>query len=122
MRVSQVEIIIPEAVLSVDIPIVISKHRNIRDFAYILHDKDCCAPHYHIYLIFRWPGESFDALKDWFKLSKPLFNRVSVCENSMLLYLLQWHGKSRYKYEYSLDCLQTSFDVSSLIKRNVNVK
>lgn len=119
MKVRQVEIIIPEAVLSVDIPIVISKHRNIRDFAYILHDKDYCAPHYHIYLIFRWPGVSFEELKDWFKVSPLSFNRVGVCENSMLLYLLQWHGTSRYKYEYSLDYLQTSFDVSSLVKRNV---
>ena len=122
MKLRQVEIIIPEYKLSVDIPIVISKHRKIYEFAYILHDHNCVCPHYHIYLKCFPAIESLE-IEEWFQVSfSSQCNFVRCNDANMLLYLLQWQGTGSQTYEYPLENLQTSFNVSSLIKLNRNAK
>ena len=133
MRLRHLEILIDKDKLSVDIQETLMKYKTIKQWAYILHDKDDARPHYHIYLNF-YP--SFADTKDvakWFQLGytddkgvehsgQVFIGKVKGCKTDVLLYLIHGNDSQKFKHQYSLDCLQTSFDVSRLIKRNCNGK
>ena len=52
MRKKHCEVVSNVSHLKVDIQAVIRSKKSIKQWAYILHDKDDTEPHYHIYLNF----------------------------------------------------------------------
>ena len=52
MFLRQMEIVTDADKLKVEIEDTCRKYRSIKQWAYILHDKDETRPHYHIYLNF----------------------------------------------------------------------
>ena len=67
MHLRQYEIVQDADKLKVDIQATCMKYKTIKQWAYILHDKDDTRPHYHIYLNF---GTSIDSklVAEWFQL------------------------------------------------------
>ena len=52
MHVRQCEIVCDVDKLSVDLQATLMNYKTIKQWAYIIHDKDDTRPHYHIYLNF----------------------------------------------------------------------
>lgn len=56
MQLKHYEIVTDADKLKVDIQKVCMEHKTIKQWAYILHDKDDTRPHYHIYVNFGKAG------------------------------------------------------------------
>ena len=68
MNLRQMEIVTDADKLKVDIQQTCMQYKTIKQWAYILHDKDDTRPHYHIYLNFM-PNTCDTALvAKWFNL------------------------------------------------------
>ena len=68
MNLRQMEIVTDADKLKVDIQKTCMQYKTIKQWAYILHDKDDTRPHYHIYLNFM-PNTCDTALvAKWFNL------------------------------------------------------
>ena len=59
-----------------DIQEILKAHKVIKKWAYILHDKDDTAPHYHIYLNFGSSGVDTSQVGAWFGLQESQVSRV----------------------------------------------
>ena len=68
MVLRQMEVVIQKDRLKVDIQEVCKKYKTIKQWAYILHDKDDTAPHYHIYLNFSPSSADTLMVAKWFDL------------------------------------------------------
>ena len=71
---------------NVDIQAVIREHTIIKKWAYILHDKDDTAPHYHIYLNFGGSNAAFDVVTKWFKVDTQFVSKIKGRSTDALLY------------------------------------
>ena len=67
-----------------DIQETIKSHKTIKKWAYILHDKDDTAPHYHIYLNFGNSGIDTKQVAEWFGLQESQVNKVKGRATDML--------------------------------------
>jgi hypothetical protein len=104
-----------------DLPLVQEVLRKdiIRDYAYILHDKDVKedgtlkAPHYHIAVRLTEAYELKHIAK-WFGLDTQYVSKVKGRWNDLMLYLV--HINAPNKHQYPLECVISNFDYSALIK------
>ncbi|MBQ6922900.1 MAG: hypothetical protein IJQ66_07415 [Clostridia bacterium] len=99
-----------------DIQEIIKSHTTIKKWAYILHDKDDTAPHYHIYLNFNKSGVDTKQIAEWFGLQESQVNRVRGRAADMLLYLTHGNDSQKNKYQYSPTEVVANFDFESEIK------
>lgn len=83
-----------------DIQEVIKSHKTIKKWAYILHDKDDTAPHYHIYLNFGNSGVDTKQVAEWFGLQESQVNKIRGRATDMLLYLTHGNDSQQNKYQY----------------------
>lgn len=99
-----------------DIQEVIKSHTVIKKWAYILHDKDDTAPHYHIYLNFGSSGVDTKYVAEWFGLQESQVNKVKGRATDMLLYLTHGNDTQQHKYQYPTSEVISNFDFEKEIK------
>ena len=99
-----------------DIQEILKAHKVIKKWAYILHDKDDTAPHYHIYLNFGSSGVDTSQVGAWFGLQESQVSRVKGRATDMLLYLTHGNDSQKNKYQYSPSEVVANFDFETEIK------
>ena len=105
----QMEIVTDVDKLNVDLQETFMKYKTIKQWAYIVHDKDDTRPHYHIYLNF---GTSVDTamVAKWFEIPENFINKVRGRKTDMLLYLTHGNSSQQNKHQYSPDEIVANFD------------
>lgn len=99
-----------------DIQEIIKSKKTIKKWAYILHDKDDTAPHYHIYLNFGDSSVDTKEVASWFGLQESQVNRIRGRATDMLEYLTHANNSQQNKYQYSPDEVISNFDFQTAIK------
>ena len=99
-----------------DIQEIIKSKKTIKKWAYILHDKDDTAPHYHIYLHFGTSGVDTKEVAGWFGLQESQVNRIKGRGTDMLEYLIHANDSQQYKHQYDPNEVIANFDFLSSIK------
>jgi len=79
----------------------------IKDWAYILHDKEDTRAHYHIAVRLK---DSYDTkyIAEWFCVAENFVGKVKGRWSDMLKYLI--HENAPEKYQYSIDDVISNFD------------
>lgn len=99
-----------------DIQEVIKSKKTIKKWAYILHDKDDTAPHYHIYLNFGSSGVDTKQVAEWFGLQESQVNKIRGRATDMLEYLTHGNASQQNKHQYSPTEVIANFDFQTEIK------
>jgi len=99
---------------------VIEEYDTIKEWAYILHDKDKNEdgsnkePHYHVYLWFQSPTQS-DLVAKWFELPQNFISKVKGRKKDILLYFT--HKNAPTKHQYQDEELKSNFSVKEYIEK-----
>lgn len=115
MRKKHCEVVSNVSHLNVDIQGVIRSKKSIKQWAYILHDKDDTEPHYHIYLNFGKTSVEFSDVGSWFGLDENFVNKVEGRKVDMLMYLTHGNAGQEHKHQYSPKEVIANFDFESEI-------
>ena len=99
-----------------DIQEIIKSKQTIKKWAYILHDKDDTAPHYHIYLNFGNSGVDTKQVAEWFGLQESQVSKIKGRASDMLLYLTHGNDSQQNKHQYSPAEVVANFDFQTAIK------
>lgn len=100
----------------------INKHKTIKEWAYIIHDKDTSKdgtpvePHIHLYLNFGRSGATFDTVAKWFKDEPQYVDKVHGRKSDILMYLTHLNAPEKYQYEKT-DVI-SNFDIEKAIKED----
>ena len=113
MRKKHCEVVSNVSHLKVDIQSVIRSKKSIKQWAYILHDKDDTEPHYHIYLNFGKTSVEFSDVASWFGLDENFVNKVEGRKVDMLMYLTHANAGQEHKHQYSPKEVIANFDFES---------
>lgn len=113
MRKKHCEVVSNVSHLKVDIQSVIRSKKSIKQWAYILHDKDDTEPHYHIYLNFGKTSVEFSDVASWFGLDENFVNKVEGRKSDMLMYLTHSNDGQQHKHQYSPKEVIANFDFES---------
>lgn len=116
MQLRKCEIMQYVEYLTVDIQRVIKEHTMIKQWAYILHDKDDTGPHYHIFLDFGKSPYEVEDIAKWFEIKPQYVNKVKGKKADMLLYLIHGNDTQQYKYQYDPKEVISNFDYEAEIK------
>lgn len=98
---------------------IIERHKTIKEWAYIIHDKDVDKngnpkePHIHLYLNFGKSGASFETVAKWFKDEPQYVCKVKGRKGDMLMYLT--HQNAPDKYQYDIKSVVSNFDINQAI-------
>lgn len=103
-----------------DVQDIIKSHKTIKQWAYILHDKDDTANHYHIYLNFGSSGVDTKQVGEWFGLQESQVEKIKGRKTDALQYLTHSDNKQKYKYQYSPTEVIANFDFETEIN-NANI-
>lgn len=115
MRKKHCEVVSNVEYLKVDIQDVIRSKKSIKQWAYILHDKDDTKPHYHIYLNFGKTSVEFADVANWFGLTENFVSEVKGRKVDMLEYLTHSNAGQEHKHRYSPKEVIANFDFESEI-------
>ena len=118
MKLKQYEVTSRVEFFSESIGDIVRRYRTIKKYAYILHDKDDTAPHYHIYLNFGNSGVDSKIVAQWFGLQESQVNRVIGRSTDMLQYLTHANDSQKYKYQYSPSEVIANFDFEEEIRKS----
>ena len=118
MQLRQMEIVTDKDKLSVDIQETCMKYKTIKQWAYILHDKDDTRPHYHIYLNFSPSSCDTKMVASWFGIAENFIEKVKGRKTDMLLYLTHGNESQKNKHQYSVDEVVANFDFESEIEQS----
>lgn len=124
MNLRHLEIVIEQDRLKVDIQKVCMEYKTIKQWAYILHDKDDTRPHYHIYLNFGKTSCDSKLVAKWFELGytnkdgqevsgEQNIEKVKGRKADMLLYLIHGQDNQKHKHQYSPTEVVSNFDYSN---------
>lgn len=116
MNVRQMEIVCDKDKLPVDIQETCMKYKTIKQWAYILHDKDDTRPHYHIYLNFSPSSCDSKIVAGWFGIPENFIERVKGRKADMLLYLTHGNDSQKNKHQYSPEEVHANFDFETEIE------
>ena len=98
-----------------DVQEIIKSHKTIKQWAYILHDKDDTGKHYHIYLNFGSSGVDTKQVGEWFGLQESQVERIKGRKTDALAYLTHSDNKQKYKHVYSPTEVVANFDFETEI-------
>ena len=129
MKLRQMEIVIYCDHLKVDIQETCKKYTTIKQWAYILHDKDDTGAHYHIYLNFHPHSCDTALVAKWFDLGyvaedgevrtgEQFIEKVKGRKTDMLLYLTHGNDSQKNKHQYSTDEVIANFDFVTEIEES----
>lgn len=103
--------------LTVDVDKVLQDHTMIKEWAYIIHDKDPgVKPHYHIYMNFGSGGAETEKVAKWFGLAPQYVSKIKGKKHSALLYLIHANASCREKYQYQPSEVTANFDYEKEIR------
>lgn len=129
MNLRQMEIVTDADKLKVDIQQTCMQYKTIKQWAYILHDKDDTRPHWHIYLNFM-PNTCDTALvAKWFNLGwtdedgkehsgENFIEKVKGRKTDVLLYLTHGNDSQKNKHQYSPSEVHANFDFETEIENS----
>lgn len=92
----------------------------IKDYAYIIHDKDLKEDgttkykHYHISLRFKYSQDTKNVAK-WFNVSENFVSKIKGRYEDSLLYLI--HANAPEKYQYSIEEVKSNFNYVDVIQK-----
>lgn len=117
MKLRQMEIVTDVDKLNVDLQATFMKYKTIKQWAYIIHDRDDTRPHYHIYLHF---DSSVDTslVANWFKVPENLVNKVKGRQADMLMYLTHGNESQKNKHQYDVSEVIANFDFEKVIEES----
>ena len=115
MQLRQMEIVTDQDKLQVDIQETCMKYKTIKQWAYILHDKDDTRPHYHIYLNFDKSSCDSKLVASWFGVPENFIEKVKGRKTDMLLYLTHGNETQKNKHQYSPSEVVANFDFETEI-------
>jgi len=118
MQLKQYEIVQNADKLTVDIQEVCMKYKTIKEWAYILHDKDDTRPHYHIYINFGNNGVSHELVASWFDIPPNFVSKVKGRKTDMLLYLTHANESQKYKHQYDPSEVVSNFAFETEIEKS----
>lgn len=118
MKLKQYEVTSRVEFFSEPIGDIVRRYRTIKKYAYILHDKDDTAPHYHIYLNFGSSGVDSKIVAQWFGLQESQVNRIQGRATDMLQYLTHSNDSQKNKYQYSPSEVIANFDFEAEIEKS----
>ena len=128
MQLRQCEIVQDKDKLKVDIQAVCMKYTTIKQWAYILHDKDDTRPHYHIYLNFGTSSLDTATIAKWFSLGyekdgkeysgEQFVGKIRYRKTSALMYLTHENETQKYKHIYDRSEVTANFDFGSEIDQS----
>ena len=121
MVLRQMEIVTDADKLKVDIQETCMKYKTIKQWAYILHDKDDTRPHYHIYINFGDSSCDTAMVAKWFQLGytddkgvehsgEQFIEKCKGRKTDILLYLTHGNDSQKNKHQYSPDEVVANFD------------
>lgn len=116
MQLRQMEIVTDKDKLKVDIQSTCMKYKTIKQWAYILHDKDDTRPHYHIYLNFGNSSCDTALVATWFDIGENFISKVKGRKTDMLLYLTHGNATQKNKHQYAPEEVKANFDFVTEIK------
>lgn len=118
MKLKQYEIVTQPEYLQKPLQDILRSHRTIKQWAYILHDKDKDAsPHFHIYVNFGKTGVDSKDVATWFGISENFINKVEGRKTDMLMYLTHSNDGQQHKYQYDFSEVVANFDFKSEIEQ-----
>lgn len=118
MKLKQYEVTSRVEFFSEPIGDIVRRYRTIKKYAYILHDKDDTAPHYHIYLNFGNSGVDSKIVAQWFGLQESQINRIQGRATDMLQYLTHSNDSQKNKHQYSPSEVIANFDFEAEIEKS----
>lgn len=118
MQLRQMEIVTDQDKLTVDIQETCMKYKTIKQWAYILHDKDDTRAHYHIYLNFGTSSCDTALVAGWFGVAENFINKVKGRKTDMLLYLTHGNDTQKNKHQYSPTEVVANFDFETEIENS----
>ena len=118
MILRQCEIVCDVDKMPVDIQETIMKYKTIKQWAYIVHDKDDTRPHYHIYLNFSPSSCDTKMVASWFGLADNFVNKVKGRKADMLMYLTHSNDTQKNKHQYSPTEVIANFDFETEIENS----
>ena len=110
MRKKHCEVVSNQEYIKVDIQEVLRSKKSIKQWAYILHDKDDTKPHYHIYLNFGKTSVEFADVANWFGVPENFVSEVKGRKTDMLLYLTHGNDSQTNKHQYDPKEVIANFD------------
>ena len=105
---------------------IIERHKTIKEWAYIIHDKDkykngdLKEAHIHLYLHFGKSSATFATVAKWFNDEPQYVYKVKGRKGDMLMYLT--HKNAPDKYQYSKEKIVSNFDINKAIKKDRALK
>lgn len=118
MQLRQCEIVCDVDKMPVDIQQTIMKYKTIKQWAYIIHDKDDTRPHYHIYLNFGASSVDTEMVGKWFGLADNFVSKVKGRKVDMLEYLTHSNESQKNKHQYSPSEVKANFDFETEIEES----
>lgn len=115
MYLRQMEIVTDVDKLQVDLQETFMKYKTIKQWAYIIHDKDDTRPHYHIYLHFGTSTVNTADVAKWFNVPENFINKVKGRKTDMLMYLTHANDTQKNKHQYSPSEVVANFDFETEI-------
>lgn len=103
--------------LRVDLQEVFMNYKTIKQWAYIVHDKDDTRPHYHIYLHFD-TGVDTALVAKWFDVPENFINKVKGRQSDMLKYLTHSNASQKFKHQYDASEVIANFDFEKTIEES----
>ena len=110
------EIVTDADKLPVDIQATCKKYKTIKQWAYILHDKDDTRPHYHIYLNFGASSCDTAMVAKWFGIEENFIEKVKGRKTDVLLYLTHGNDTQKNKHQYDPSEVIANFDFETEIQ------
>ena len=101
--------------MPVDVQATIMKYKTIKQWAYIIHDKDDTRPHYHIYLNFMPSSVETSMVAKWFGIADNFVQKIKGRKVDMLEYLTHSNTTQQNKYQYSASEVKANFDFKTEI-------
>ncbi len=121
------EIVTDADKLNVDLQATFMKYTTIKQWAYILHDKDDTRPHYHIALHFGGASVDTKQVAEWFKLGytdkdgvehtgEQFVERVKCKRwSGIVTYLIHGQASQQHKYQYLSSEVHANFNVETVL-------
>lgn len=98
---------------------IIKSHKTIKQYAYILHDKDIGqSPHWTIYLNFGSSGVDTKQVGEWFGLQESQVEKIKGRKTDALQYLTHSNDTQKHKYQYSVSEIIANFDLETEVKNS----
>lgn len=110
------EIVTDADKLPVDIQATCKKYKTIKQWAYILHDRDDTRPHYHIYLNFGASSCDTAMVAKWFGIEENFIEKVKGRKTDVLLYLTHGNDTQKNKHQYDPSEVIANFDFETEIQ------